>query len=112
MPSAEDNRKIYQSVVEYVIRFVAHCFKHLHHLASACLSKVPFKPPGKTQVSPLEILDINGGSTDGNIRILEKFAHDIYKSDAAPVVSQIKGWSVIAKFDKCRTVCRPLLETC
>lgn len=86
MPSKEDNKQLENAAIDYLMRFMARRFRHLQHLANACPQDTPFKPPRKTQVAPLETLDINEGSTDGNIRILEQFARDICKSDPVPVV--------------------------
>ena len=40
----------------------------------------------KPKITPLEILDVNEGRTDGNIEILKRFSKDIGHIDEMPMV--------------------------
>lgn len=90
LPSSKDAEEIYRNATSFLMSFLTNRFDSLKHLASQCPHPVPYKTPTKTVVAPLEILDINESSTDGNIQVLEKFVRDTKKSDATPVVSTLK----------------------
>ena len=77
------------------MKFLARKFKSLQHLSTNCPQPVSYKTVKKTQVAPLEILDINESTKDGNIQILEQFARDVQKSDAAPVVTIVTSHVMI-----------------
>ncbi|XP_062501053.1 uncharacterized protein LOC134178235 isoform X1 [Corticium candelabrum] len=85
LPSSKDADEIYENATSYLMFFLTSKFDYLQHLTSVCPRPVPYKTPTKAVVAPLEILDINERSTDGNIQVLENFARDTEKSETTPV---------------------------
>lgn len=86
LPTSADNRMLHDDAVRYVMNFLVTHLKCLSHLKD----KLPKNPtpshPVKSQIVPLEILDIDEASTDNNIRILEQFCKDVCKDQSLPQV--------------------------
>ena len=76
------------------MRFLTDTFPGLAKLSSFCPAPVPYMTPSKPDVTPLEIMDENEGTKDGNIRVLKQFAVDVSKNDAEPVVKLVNVFPI------------------
>ena len=86
LPSLSDNDHLFLNGVNYIKRFLINYFPAFSQLRRFCPTLQSFKVPCKPEISPLEILDVNEGCRDGNIRILDVFASDLGKKDDTAVV--------------------------
>ena len=86
LPSRRENDEFVEEGTLFVMRFLTDTFPGLAKLSFFCPASFPYMTPSKPDVTPLEILDENEGTKDGNIRVLKQFAVDVSKTDAEPVV--------------------------
>ena len=71
------------------MRFITRWFLSLKHLKNACGKPVPFRVPNVVEAVPLPILDVNEGTKDGTVQVIEEFAKSMKKSDSSPVVGLV-----------------------
>ncbi|XP_065836866.1 uncharacterized protein [Oscarella lobularis] len=84
LPSPQDNDSVFQSGVDFIMRFLVSRFKSFFPLSNVSPKRKHHKQPTKARITPLPILDVNEGKTDGNITVLDSFAADIRKKDITP----------------------------
>ena len=68
------------------MRFLVSRFKSFFPLSNVSPKRKHHKQPTKARITPLPILDVNEGKTDGNITVLDSFAADIRKKDITPEI--------------------------
>ena len=88
LPSGDDSIQLLDAGKEFILRFLTKNFSAFSHLQSVSNKSQPYKKPVKPTVTPLKIVDVNEGRTDGNIEVLEKCASDLKKNDMSPMVGQ------------------------
>ena len=84
LPDVAHNNHLFYAAVTYVMNFMMSKLGCLQHFKPCIACKRASGSMAKTEVVPLEMLDIDEALTDNNIRTLERFCRDTHKEQPIP----------------------------